>query len=681
MPWLKRDDWSLLRVGWFVLIAAAYLLRLSFMPLTAQNDLLLMAWKAHHINQGHWNIYAYLAGPHDERDVVNGHPPAAYPYGFYAAMAGWLEVLRRAGFIDFGGWNTQWAIPSHAWWFLLLKLPYLASDLLIGIMLFRAARPGRGLLAWAGWAWSLSGAYLLLMGQNDLYPTLFTVGAAWLGGRALQAQRSQQTQRGAVLAAASMALLGLGATFKIIPLALAAPFALVLASQWRVRLLLAAIPMAIFGASAAPFITTPAFVSGVLFNWEGMRIFSAAQIFASPVSLFVMAYMALLIILVVRPASLASPVDLWAIGAALFSSLFLFSWSQFYWAVWLTPFVVALIAHDAGRYRYWLTLWLVIEVTFAILLFSLHRDFSIGLLAGMSLSFRFAQLDTVLALFAPVLRQPMEIFWTTARSAQTATRLLVFVGALLLLIAPKLAIWRRTPGEHLLCIKPVQLTAVLVLPTFVGLVLAAGVFVLSRHAVARGFGFNVVQRIALTSEQPSFAQALPPLTDTLTGLLLPVLHNESSSLPSKLQACVVLQSVEHCAQGMLLPTGYGFRLPAQVALQGEPVRVVFRLVEPAIGARVVVPVISLSTARRPQDYQLIQGQTTLIGHTARITLLRSFDLSQALAETTERLTRDWRLFVVWPLVAIVCMIVVWRIARGVHQQELFMEHTSRKPAS
>jgi len=252
---------------------------------------------------------------------------------------------------------------------------------------------------------------------------------------------------------------------------------------------------------------------------------------------------------------------------------------------------------------------------------------------------------------------------------------------MLLLIAPKLAIWRRTPGEHLLCIKPVQLTAVLVLPTFVGLVLAAGVFVLSRHAVARGFGFNVVQRIALTSEQPSFAQALPPLTDTLTGLLLPVLHNESSSLPSKLQACVVLQSVEHCAQGMLLPTGYGFRLPAQVALQGEPVRVVFRLVEPAIGARVVVPVISLSTARRPQDYQLIQGQTTLIGHTARITLLRSFDLSQALAETTERLTRDWRLFVVWPLVAIVCMIVVWRIARGVHQQELFMEHTSRKPAS
>jgi len=205
----------------------------------------------------------------------------------------------------------------------------------------------------------LSGAYLLLMGQNDLYPTLSTVGAAWFGGRAIQAQRANQSRRERnSLAVASMALLGIGATFKIIPLALAAPFALVLASRWRDRLLLTVIPAVIFGASAAPFIATPAFVNGVLFNWEGVRIFSAAQIFAAPVSLFVMAYVALLIVLVARPASLARPVDLWLIGAVVFSSLFLFSWSQFYWAVWLTPFVVALLALDAGRWRYWLTLWL-----------------------------------------------------------------------------------------------------------------------------------------------------------------------------------------------------------------------------------------------------------------------------------------------------------------------------------
>ncbi len=662
----RRASWSRTQWAWFVLISAAYLLRLILMPVTGQNDLVLPAWKAHYINQGHWNIYAYMAEVYDERNVVTDHPPAAYPYGFYAVTAGWLEVLRRAGFIDFDGWSAQWAISSRAWWFLLLKLPYLASDLVIGVLLFRAAPSGRGLLAWAGWAWSLSGAYLLLMGQNDLYPTLFTVGAAWLGGRALQAQRANRPQReGAMLAVASMALLGLGATFKIIPLALAAPFALVLASRWRDRLLLTAIPAVIFGASAAPFIATPAFVNGVLFNWEGVRVFSAAQIFASPVSLFVMAYVALLIVLIARPVSSARPIDLWAIGAVVFSGLFLFSWSQFYWAIWLTPFVVTLIALDSGRWRYWLTLWLIIEATFAVLLFSMHRDFSIGLLASASLSFRLAQFDAVIALFAPALQQPVEIVWTVARSAQTTARLLVFAGALGLVLLSALPIWRRymRPGER--NVAAMSRPGVLVLPALAGALAAIAVLGLSRHAVVREFGRNEIARVALSAEQPAFEQTIAPVAQSLTGLLLLVSQADSAALPGTMQVCATSDAskpgASACSQGRLIQTGlfygYGFVFTPPLPATEHPYRFVFRLIDPASDARVALAIVTPPASRQQADYTAEHGNQARTG-VARLTLLRAFDTGQALQDMSSRLAEDGRLPVLWLLSLGACLAVI-----------------------
>lgn len=282
---------------------------------------------------------------------------------------------------------------------------------------------------------------------------------------------------------ASMALLGLGATFKIIPLALAAPFALVLASRWRDRLLLAAIPAAVFGASAAPFIATPAFVNGVLFNWEGVRLFSsAAQIFASPVSLFVMAYVALLIVLVVRPASLARPVDLWLIGAVVFSSVFLFSWSQFYWGIWLTPFVAALIAVNAERQRYWAVLWFILEAAFGIMLFNLHRDFGLGLLSGMSPWFRFVHLDPAIALFAPGASAIADILWTVVLTSQTTARLLVFAGALGVLVFSGLLIWMRNMRARQRNVAVMNWAVVLVLPALAGALAAIAALVGSRRS-------------------------------------------------------------------------------------------------------------------------------------------------------------------------------------------------------
>jgi len=648
------------------LITLSYLLKIVILPLTSQNDFLLIFRRAYYIAQGQWNIYEYMSQPGIyEEYTLPGHPPASYPYSIYLFASAWLELLRLIGLINYEGWTAVWGLPSRSLWFFLLKLPLLVADAIIGSLLLRSFASRKGLIAWAIWSWSATAAYLLFMGQHDLYPTLFLALAAYLGSRAIAIRRLGGSRRQAdAFSVGSMLALGIGATFKLFPLFLVPPFAVLLAPRWRERALLFMIPIAVFAVSALPFLSTPAFVSGVLFNLEGVRLFSTVQVFATPVSLFLVAYAVLLLVLIARPWALTRPMDVWLAGAAVFSSFLLFSWSQFHWTVWLTPFMAALAAHDAGRGRYWPMLWLVVEVTSVIILFSLHRDISIGLLAGTSLSFRFAQLNDVLALFAPALSQPIEILWTTARSAQTAARLLVFAGALVLLVAPKLTIWRRAMGERLPHIRPVQLGVLIMMPALVGLLAAVSVFAVSRHAVAREYSFNKAQRVVLTSEQPSLTQTFPPLTATLTGMLLNIVPNESSVLPSELQACVLVSGGEYCAQGRLMASSYGVRLPAQVALHNEPLTVVFRLAEPAADARVVVPVASLAPGPRTGDHRLFQAQSILTGHVVHITLLRSFSVVQALTEVSARLTQDWRLFVVWPLVAIVLIFSVSQTIRA-----------------
>jgi hypothetical protein len=47
-----------------------------------------------------------------------------------------------------------------------------------------------------------------------------------------------------------------------------------------------------------------------------------------------------------------------------------------------------------------------------------------------------------------------------------------------------------------------------------------------------------------------------------------------------------------------------------------------------------------------------------------MTLLRSFNVSQALTEVSARLTQDWRLIALWPLVAIVLVFSVSRTIRA-----------------
>lgn len=662
----RYTPWSRSQVAWFILISATYLFRVFFMPMAGQNDLLMPAWKAHHINQGHWNIYGYMAEVYEERNIVTDHPPAAYPYGFYTVTAGWLEVLRRIGLIDLEGWTTPWAISSRALSFLLLKLPFLTVDLAIGLTLLKSAPPRRGLLAWAIWACSLSGAYLLMMGQNDLYPTLFATLGAALAARAVRCQQTGQPGYGWA-AVGSMAALGIGSTFKVFPLMLTLPFALILTPRWLQRAGLLAIPVLIFGMCAAPFLSTPAFVNGVLLNFEGVRLFSPAQIFAQPVPLFAVAYLALAVILAVRPASSARPADAWLAGLVVFASQQLFSWTQFYWVVWLTPFVVALTARDTGRFRYWLAVWVLIETAFALALFSHHRDFNLGLLAGMSLDFRFVDVRTALELQAAPLAQFADIGWSVVTAAQTVARLLILALATIHLATPQGATLEDGP------VVTSRAGARWALPA-PGLILtvAAGVcFILLTPFVAREFNRGAVtgQRV-LSAGQPSVEQTFVARHPAINGILLVTAPDHNSGRNPSIRMCIrQVDSPDSpvCQPG--LPTqsvayglAYAFHLSATLPLDVNTVYTLsFALIDAAPTDRVIIQ--TLAAPRRDPDKFVVTQNTEERSSVVDMILLTPFDAVNALTQVGNRITEDGRLLPLWIVTLVVTQFVVWRVIK------------------
>lgn len=628
-----------------------YALWIILMPITGQYDLFLNAWQTHHVNKGYWNLYAHLSQVHNF--AVPGHPPAPYPFGFYLFYAGWLEVLQRVGLIDYNAWSTPLIVREFPAAVLALKLPYFAAHLAIGVLLFKAAPPGWRWAAWAIWAWSLSPAYLLFMGQNDLPMALLMIAATALGAHAIQQQQSGDP-RWRLAALASAALLGVGATYKTAPLMLVPPFALLLATRWRERAALVALPVTIFALSALPFLDTPAFVNGALLNPEGTRLFAGVQIFAQPVSLFLVTYVGLLILLATRSPERRQPVDVWLAGAGVFSALFLFAWTQFYWPVWLTVFLVGLIAQDARRRALWLSVWLVSEIVFGALLPSLHRDFGIGLLKLGSEQFQFLLLEVAIELLTPALKQPFDALWNILRSAQVGAYLVtmsvVFVALGFTLSTPSFARAHRAPLVVALGVPFLALSST---------VIAA--LALSYNTVAHEFDRRVVGEVRLSAEQPSFTQVFSPALPSSNGVLL-----WSTSPPmATLEACAHTDAGTFCAPSRPVQNFY-FNFNGQAfwfgMTSGKTIEALsFRLNAPAENS--FVAKVGRQRPRFGEQHYVIQGDTRIEG-IMRMTLLNTFDPLRAGADITSRLTLDWRTWLLLGIAAVAVFSISWRAAFG-----------------
>lgn len=639
----RPGQWSRgrqMRLIAFAFILTPYVVWLALMPFTRHYDFALMTWKAHHINLGQWNLYAYF-DQLEQNFTPRGHPAAAYPFGMYFLLSVWIEALQFLRLIDYTTWTTPQVILESSATVLLIKMLHLAAHLTIGGILCRVAPPGWRWQAWALWAWSVSPAYLLLMGQNDLPLALAMVGATALCAQALRYRQAQDT-RWRLLALAGAVALGLGATYKTSPLMLAIPFALLLSPRWHERLMFVGVPAAIFISASLPFLGTPAFVNGTLFNREGLNLFSKSPVFVQPTSLFVVTYAAFVLTLLIRRWEAARPIDLWLVGAGILSGIFPFVQTAFYWLVWLTPFIIGLIAQDATRRGLWLISWLAIEIAFGALLFWRHQDFSFGLLDLGSSQFRLAHLEVALSVYSPLLSRVFSLIWDIAHSLQTAAWLLVIGATLSALIARS--------GYLPWLVRPRRVSVLIAIgvPLFACASLAAVALWILRDAKAEGFARRASSEVTLSPSQPTLVQTLSPPIALGHALLL---WSRLPATPVEIEACARRDDRVVCARGTPLQitrfTGYVFKFERP---QGEGVgameKLELRLAHSSPEASVGVPILPLQPVQ--EQHRVVQEDAVREG-IVRMMNLRSFSLVKAISDIGDRIASDWRLAPLWLL--------------------------------
>jgi len=396
-------------------------LRIIVMPITGQHDVMFMPWMTHFINQGHFNLYAFL----HERfgDIVMRRPAvwAPYPYGFYALTASWLEFLGKLRLLDLATWDSVWRVPHPARLVFLFKAAYLPFDLAIGYILYRVC----GRIGLALWAWSPAAIYTpFMMGQNDIYATAFTVAGVYAAAKSIQITSQEQCTTPLSLnkwAVLSSVFLGIGATFKIYPLLLLPPLALVVGRKWEQRLLLLCLGCSMFGITTLPFVATPTYVNGVLLNPEGTRIFRTIQLFGTSVSPFLIGYLLLFSVLIIRDNQPSSPYIAWFISLIVMVLMFLWVPTPFYWLIWITPLLIGVVDKTPKLVFPWFGL----QLAFALTLLTQHRELGVALPIHLSSKFNVPNLPTALALTHPFLSRIFVTAWPIVDACFVTALLLV----------------------------------------------------------------------------------------------------------------------------------------------------------------------------------------------------------------------------------------------------------------
>jgi len=393
----SRKSWkgeinNVIHNRWFWVIFSGYLLRIVFMPLTGQHDVMFMPWQAHFmIVERNLNVYALLHKLFGDIVMIRPGVWAPYPFGFYSLTAVWEWVLNGLQLIHVAGWNQIWEVAQPARYVFLFKLIYLIFDLALGWTLYKTA----GVKAMALWAWSSAAIYTpFLMGQNDIYPTAFTTFGLYTAGLAVKT-RADSDWKGFFPGWRSLLpviFLGLGANFKFYPLILLPPLAFLLERSWKKRIFLVTAGCLIVAVAAIPFLHTSTFVNGVLFNREGIQLFREVSILGIQVAPFLIGYLALCIFLFFSARQFLSEIEPWMVGLGVLVWMFLWTPTPFYWMIWLLPMLVVL----GSRSRLFFGVWLVLQVAFSVQIIELHPELGIGLPVHLAQEFSLPSLVTAL---------------------------------------------------------------------------------------------------------------------------------------------------------------------------------------------------------------------------------------------------------------------------------------------
>ena len=316
------------------LILGAIFLRLLVMPFLFHPDIKVYSFQASHLKQGVWNIY--------EREEFVYQPLTYLFLGSYQTL---IQPLARG--LD--GWladSSGEAItnPSLYWYLILLKVPILIFDFLIGFLLYKLM----GKKALFLWLFNPLTIVLLYIFSNvDIFPLFFVLLSCLF-------YKKDKNLLSAIA-------LGVGAGFKMYPLLLL-PFFLISQKDWRRMIIYLAGALGTFFLILMPFMG-PAMLQSSLVSGLSTRIFQGQMPLGFGESLYP-AVIGLVVIYLLAYLKKNISMENWIV--ILLLTLFSFIHFHIQWLMWGAPFV--------------LMVWLKNEKIKPLLLVAILLAFSIPLM-------------------------------------------------------------------------------------------------------------------------------------------------------------------------------------------------------------------------------------------------------------------------------------------------------------
>ncbi len=311
------------------LLILAIILRLLVAGFIFHPDIKTYNFQSSFLGKGVLNIYTYLI---ENKKTLPFKEEFVYFPLTYFAVGGYQWIVSPVLGPNFNSWLTDASSssvvrnPNIIKYLIVLKLPYLALDILIAFLLkefFDNKESGEK--AFTLWLFNPFTIVLIYAFSNiDIYPVLLTLIAFLL------------IKKDKLLSSA--ALIGLAAGFKLYPI-LIIPFLVLKAVGWKEKVMVGAIPILILGIIILPF-WSPAFIQSALVSGLTTRIFNPGFSIGFNESIIV----SLLIIsfLFFYVWQVDKKINLFNYWVVLFITIFSFSHFHIAWLLWAAPFVVIL---------------------------------------------------------------------------------------------------------------------------------------------------------------------------------------------------------------------------------------------------------------------------------------------------------------------------------------------------
>lgn len=368
---------------WFRWLLLGLFLRLILMPFTLHPDIRAIDLGAYLISQKtEWlTFYDYLSNIDPDHLLVKTYGTDLFIYPPLAYLVPGAFMFFLGPLYDFS-FNHLFLLDMEKTYrmfelfktLFLLKLPYLLFDFLLAFLLYHLFTKEKGKTAFKLWLVNPVTLYATFaIGQIDIFPTLLVVTALFF---ALKEKKEL-----------SILMLGLGGAFKLFPLLFLPIFALVLEKRfWRFLMLLVIGVMAYLIAIIPYLFFSPMYRQSAFLASQTEKMFYMKLPLsgAEYIPIFALGYFLLLYF----AARLTRKKEtLWLLGLSLM--LLFFSVTHYHpqWFLWITPFLIWLIA-DYGK-KYFRHVVVLFGCYLAILLFfepSLHLGLFVPIIPSLAIA-------------------------------------------------------------------------------------------------------------------------------------------------------------------------------------------------------------------------------------------------------------------------------------------------------